>query len=52
MFMSNPFLILGLACLIAVLVGGGLNVVGIEIPVLKSIFLQIVLGRQGVGSEQ
>ncbi len=47
--MDNPLLItLGLACLIAALVGGGLNAFGIEIPVLKSVARQIALGLLGI----
>lgn len=47
--MDNAFLILlGLACLIAALVGGGLNAFGVEIPVLKSVARQIGLGLLGL----
>lgn len=48
MLVDNAFLIAGLACLIAALVGGGLNAFGIEIPVLESLFHQIVLGILGL----
>jgi hypothetical protein len=48
MFTDNAFLVAGLACLIAALVGGGFNAFGIEIPVLKSIFHQIALGILGL----
>src|SRR3954470_9687480 len=48
MLIDNAFLIAGLACLIAALVGGGLNAFGIEIPVLESVFHQIALGILGL----
>ena len=46
--MDNPFVIAGLACLIAAIVGGGLRAFGVEIPLLKSRTRQSVLGIVGV----
>ena len=46
--MDHPFLMAGLACLIAALVGGGLNAFGIEIPIVTSWSRQIALGVLGV----
>jgi hypothetical protein len=48
MFTDNAFLVAGLTCLIAALVGGGLNAFGIEIPVLESRFHQIGVGILGL----
>ena len=42
--MENPFVIAGLVCLIAAIVGGGLKAFGIEVPLLKSRTRQSVLG--------
>jgi hypothetical protein len=47
-FMDNPFVIAGLACLIAAIVGGGLRFLGVEVPLLKSRIRQAVLGIVGV----
>jgi hypothetical protein len=45
---NDVFIISGLACLIAALVGGGLKAFGIEIPILKSVARQIALGLLGL----
>lgn len=45
--MDNPFVVAGLACLIAAIVGGGLKAFGIEVPLLKSLTRQVVLGILG-----
>ncbi|OPY74532.1 MAG: hypothetical protein A4E65_03807 [Syntrophorhabdus sp. PtaU1.Bin153] len=45
---DNVFVISGIACLIAAVVGGGLKAFGIEVPALKSLVRQIVLGVLGV----
>ncbi len=46
--MDNIFLVSGLACLIAAVVGGGLKAFGIEVPVLASLGRQIALGILGL----
>jgi hypothetical protein len=46
--MDNVFLVAGIACLIAAVVGGGLKAFGIEIPILKSGARQFGLGVLGV----
>ncbi|MFZ1983857.1 MAG: hypothetical protein WAU91_05540 [Desulfatitalea sp.] len=46
--MDNVFLVAGIACLIASIVGGGLKAFGIEIPILKSSARQFALGVLGV----
>jgi hypothetical protein len=46
--MDNIFLISGLACLIAAVVGGGLKAFGIEVPVLASRGRQLALGVLGL----
>jgi len=46
--MDNVFLVAGIACLIAAVVGGGLKAFGIEIPILKSGARQFVLGALGL----
>ncbi|OPY65060.1 MAG: hypothetical protein A4E62_02755 [Syntrophorhabdus sp. PtaU1.Bin002] len=48
MNVDNVFLISGIACLIAAVVGGGLKAFGIEVPALRSLIRQIVLGILGV----
>ena len=48
MLIDNAFLMAGLACLIAAIVGGGLNAFGIEIPVLETVSRQITLGILGL----
>jgi hypothetical protein len=48
MLIDNAFLMAGLACLIAAIVGGGLNAFGIEIPVLEPVLHQIALGILGL----
>lgn len=46
--MDNIFLVSGLACLIAAVVGGGLKAFAIEVPVLASLGRQIALGVLGL----
>jgi hypothetical protein len=46
--MDNPFVVAGLACVIAAIVGGGLKAFGIEVPLLKSRTRQSVLGILGI----
>lgn len=46
--MDNIFLVAGLACLIAAVVGGGLKAFAIEVPVLASLGRQIALGVLGL----
>jgi hypothetical protein len=46
--MDNIFLVAGLACLIGAVVGGGLKAFGIEVPILKSVSRQILLGCLGL----
>ena len=45
--MQSTFLTVGIACLIAAIVGGGLKAFGIEIPLLKSVPRQLLLGGFG-----
>jgi hypothetical protein len=44
----NPILGVGLACIIAAIVGGGLKALGVEIPALASVWRQWLLGSLGV----
>lgn len=44
----NPLVLIGLACVIAAIVGGGLKLSGIEIPVLASVRRQVLLGGLGI----
>lgn len=46
--MQQTFLITGLTCLIASIVGGGLKAFGIEIPLLRSRLRQVILGLLGI----
>ena len=46
--MDSTLLLLGIACIIAAIVGGGLKAVGFEFPPLSSIGRQIGLGSLGV----
>lgn len=46
--MQHTFLITGLACLMAAIVGGGLKAFGIEIPLLNSRIRQTILGLLGI----
>src|SRR5215467_12360940 len=46
--MNNTFVVAGLASPLAAIVGGGLKAFGIEVPLLKSLFRQIVLGVVGI----
>lgn len=47
--MQTTFLTVGIACLIAAIVGGGLKAFDIQMPVLNSVPRQLVLGGLGVG---
>ena len=44
----NHLVLIGLACIIAAIVGGGLKLAGIEIPLLTSVRRQALLGGLGV----
>jgi hypothetical protein len=44
----DSFLITGISCEIAAIVGGGLRIFGIEIPLLKSMQRQVLLGLMGI----
>ena len=46
--METTLLLLGIACIIAAIVGGGLRAVGFEFPPLKSLPRQIILAMLGV----
>lgn len=46
--MDTTLLLLGIACIIAAIVGGGLRAVGFEFPPLKSLPRQIILALLGV----
>lgn len=46
--MDTTLLLLGIACIIAAIVGGGLRAVGFEFPPLKSLPRQIILAVLGV----
>lgn len=46
--MDTTLLLLGIACMIAAIVGGGLRAVGFEFPPLKSLPRQIILAVLGV----
>src|SRR4051812_15605871 len=48
MLIDNAFLMAGLACLIAAVVGGGVNAFWIKIPVLEAESHQIILGILGI----
>lgn len=43
----NPLVLIGLACIIAAIVGGGLKIFGIEIPLLTSVRRQAILAGLG-----
>jgi hypothetical protein len=45
--MQTTFLTVGIACIIAAIVGGGLKLFDIQIPVLNSVPRQLVLGALG-----
>ena len=45
--MQNNLLVAGIACMIAALIGGGLKAFAIEIPLLSSVYRQIMLGLFG-----
>jgi hypothetical protein len=45
--METTFLTVGIACLVAAVVGGGLKTFGMEIPVLNSVPRQLALGILG-----
>jgi hypothetical protein len=44
----NPLVLIGLACIIAAIVGGGLKLMGIEIPLLTSVRRQVLLAGLGI----
>ncbi|MGH8885731.1 MAG: FG-GAP repeat domain-containing protein [Egibacteraceae bacterium] len=44
----NPLVLIGLVCVIAAIVGGGLKLSGIEIPVLMSVRRQLLLASLGI----
>lgn len=46
--MDTTLLLLGIACIVAAIVGGGLRAVGFEFPLLKSLPRQIILAVLGV----
>jgi hypothetical protein len=46
--MSNPVLVLGLVCIVAAIVGGGLTAFGIEVPALQSRGRQVILAVFGL----
>src|SRR5205823_5139901 len=46
--MKNTLLILGIVCIIAAIVGGGLSAFGIVIPLLNSIRRQLLLASFGL----
>jgi hypothetical protein len=46
--LNNTVLALGVACLVAAIVGGGLKAAGFEFPVLSSLPRQVVLGILGL----
>jgi hypothetical protein len=46
--MTNTLLTVGLVCIIAAIIGGGLKAFGIEIPVFQSTKRQILLGALGL----
>ncbi|HEY8201417.1 MAG TPA: hypothetical protein VII47_08685 [Actinomycetota bacterium] len=45
---TNPLVLIGLACIIGAIVGGGLKLMGIEIPLFTSVRRQILLAGLGV----
>ena len=47
--MQTTFETVGIACVIAAIVGGGLTLFGIQIPVLNAVRRQLMLGVLGVG---
>lgn len=46
--LGQTLLLIGLACIIAAIVGGGLKLMGIEIPLLTSVGRQVLLGGMGI----
>lgn len=46
---SNNILIMGVSCLVAAIVGGGLRFFGFEMPLLSSMQRQVLLGLLGLG---
>jgi hypothetical protein len=46
--MNTTLILVGVVCIIAAVVGGGLNALGIELPVIESVRRQIVLGIIGI----
>lgn len=45
--MTNPLTILGIVCIIAAIVGGGLSALDVEIPVIESVPRQLLLAAIG-----
>lgn len=45
---TGHLVLIGLACIIAAIVGGGLKLAGIEIPLLTSVRRQVLLGGLGI----
>jgi len=46
--MDTVLLTTGLACVIAAIVGGGLKAFGMELPILRSLPRQVLLGAVGI----
>ena len=46
--MNTTFMLLGVVCLIAAIVGGGLKAAGVEMPAVGSVRRQLLLGLLGV----
>lgn len=46
--MNTMFILLGVICLIAAIVGGGLKAAGVELPVVVAVRRQVLLGLLGV----
>ena len=46
---NEKFLMLGISCVVAAIVGGGLRISGFEIPLLSSMRRQVLLGLLGLG---
>ncbi len=46
--MENTLLTVGIVCILAAIVGGGLKAFGVEIPVLSTLVRQLVLGAFGI----
>lgn len=48
MDLSSPLVLLGIFCLLAAIVGGGLKALGNEVPIITSFTRQLLLGGAGV----